>query len=388
MAKLRVVHIVNQLGYGGAEHVLAELAGGLPPAEFEMSFVGLQQSNRPPRRLLDAGHEVISLEGRSRFHIPIRRLLGVLRARRPDVIHCHLSRAAATGGLAARLSGSPPLVASVHNHWGTAQHPLNRLLDSWTFSRCDVVVCVSEAVCDSIPAKYKRYRDFRVIRNCIDAQHLQDTQCGADELRGELSIPQGARVVGMVGRLAACKGHRTLLEALPAVLAQFPQTVVVLAGDGELLQPLRRLAQALGVAESVRFLGFRADVPRIMKLCEVLTIPSLLEGLPMVLLEACALGVPVVASDLPVFTEVIQDDASALTFPRGDAGALACSLIEALQAPERMAARGAQAQSTVTREFSAQAMVTKHRDLYFELAGGLPEQAHPHRNAKATKICH
>ena len=165
-----------------------------------------------------------------------------------------------------------------------------------------------------------------------------------------------------VAKLTEHKGHAFLLDALPAVLARFPQAVLALAGDGPLLAALRAQVQRLRLADRVRFLGFRADVPDLLAAADLLVVPSLLEGLCSSIIDAMFLGCPVVATraggipDLLASPDARQPDAGWLVPPR-DASALAGAVIEALQSPAARQQCVQHALVRAQREFTADSMV-------------------------------
>ena len=140
--------------------------------------------------------------------------------------------------------------------------------------------------------------DFKVVRNCIDVDAYAFDPAVRTDVRRELGIAEGAPVMGHVGRFDAVKNHAFLLDAFAELLKRQPRVVLLLAGDGPLRSEMETKAGELGIAESVMFLGVRSDVPRLMQAMDCFVMPSLYEGLPMVLVEAQAAGLPCLISDL------------------------------------------------------------------------------------------
>lgn len=139
--------------------------------------------------------------------------------------------------------------------------------------------------------------DFKVIRNCIDVDAYAFDRVVREDARRELGISADAPVVGHVGRFDAVKNHSFLLDVFAELLKEMPNAVLLLAGDGSLRPEMEDKARKLGIGGSVKFLGIRSDVPRLMQAMDCFVMPSLYEGLPMVLVEAQATGLPCLISD-------------------------------------------------------------------------------------------
>ena len=139
--------------------------------------------------------------------------------------------------------------------------------------------------------------DFRVLRNAIDVDdYAFDAEC-RERVRRELHIGENALAIGHVGRFAPAKNHAFILDVFAGALKLHPDAVLILVGDGELRPEAERRAQSLGVYDSVRFLGVRSDVAGLMQAMDIFLMPSVYEGLPLVLVEAQAAGLPCLISD-------------------------------------------------------------------------------------------
>jgi glycosyltransferase involved in cell wall biosynthesis len=153
-------------------------------------------------------------------------------------------------------------------------------------------------------------------------------------VRKELGLGDAVPLVGVVGRLEPQKGHAVLLEAWPSVLRDLPDARLLVVGDGRLRERLDQRARDLRVADSVIFTGFRADVPRLLDAVDVVTLPSLSEGMPLAAIEASAMARPVVATAVDGTPEVIRDGRTGRLVPPGDPAALARALLALLRDPE------------------------------------------------------
>jgi len=190
------------------------------------------------------------------------------------------------------------------------------------------------------------------------------------QLRSELEIDDGTPLLAMVASLTDHKGHRYLLEAMPAVKAEFPGTVLLLVGDGELRDDLEGRAEALGLAGgAVRFLGHRSDVPRILGALNLFVMSSHLEGLCTSIIDAMLAGVPVVATRAGGIPELIEDGVTGLLADVRSPESLADRIVKALADPGLRRRLAANAEEVARQRFTGDAMVERTLAAYRELAG-------------------
>jgi glycosyltransferase involved in cell wall biosynthesis len=202
------------------------------------------------------------------------------------------------------------------------------------------------------------------ITNGIPVARFHPTAERRQRAREALGLSDSVLVVGCVGRLVAIKNHALLLECLPKLAAKHPDLVVVLVGGGNLEAMLRSRAAELGVAERVRFAGEQVNVTDLLPAFDVFAQPSLSEGLSIALLEASASGLPIVATDVGGNREIVQDNATGLLVPSGDAGALGGALDALLADPARRRAYGFAAAKWAEDHASVATMRTRYDALY------------------------
>jgi glycosyltransferase involved in cell wall biosynthesis len=183
--------------------------------------------------------------------------------------------------------------------------------------------------------------------------------------RRELGLPPGALLVGAIGRLNEQKGHRYLLDAAAQVF-RGRDVRLLIAGDGDLLEPLREQARQLGIAERVVFAGHRGDVPELLGAIDVFCISSLYEGTPLTLFEAMAAGKAVVSTSVDGCREVLADGHNGLLVPPQNAGALASALVRVLD-DAALRKRLGEAALRDSRRYDVDACVRQMQDLYEEL---------------------
>jgi glycosyltransferase involved in cell wall biosynthesis len=185
-------------------------------------------------------------------------------------------------------------------------------------------------------------------------------------VRSALGLPPQAILIGTIGRLTRQKGYSVLLQAASAVLKEIPDAHVVIVGEGELRDSLESLAEQLGVGHAVHLLGARHDIEELLAATDLFVSSSLWEGLPTVILEAMASGVPVVATDVSGTRELVRDGVTGRLVPAGEAAPLAQAIVNTLQDLEQMQemVNGAR---ILVQEFSIEQVARQHVEAYSTL---------------------
>jgi starch synthase (maltosyl-transferring) len=269
------------------------------------------------------------------------------------------------GRVAAAWAGVPHCVSGIRVAERRSKWPLR--LDRLTNRFVDFHVCVSQAVADfsADVAGLPRAR-LSVIPNGVDVA----TYAAADPAdRQALGLPQDAYVVLAVGRLDPQKGLHHLFDAARGLLPRFPELHFVLVGDGPLHSELKARAEQAPLTGRIHLTGWRPDVPSLLKMGDALVLPSLWEGMPNVVLEAMAAGLPVVASRVEGVAELVIPEQTGLLVSPGAAGELESAISRLLADPERGRVMGRNGQVRVSAHFSWETMVERYVSLYEHLLG-------------------
>ncbi len=368
MKKIRLLFVVNGFSIGGGELKLLELIRELHEnhrAKFECTIcsVGIEGPLKQDFEALGKRTEIFLK--RSPYDITqVLRLVRLIREEKIDIVQTTLFYADVIGTYAARLAGVPHIIS-----WEAVTQPYSfkhlmayRLASKW-FARS---VAVSHAI----------ERQVRFARR-VPAWKTATIQYGVDlnrftvrkshALRKELGFSGGEKLIGTVARLTEQKGHVYLLEAIPAILNSHPDARFLFFGDGPLAGQLQRQAESLNVVHAVRFMGFRQDIPEVLRGLDLFVLPSLYEGLPNVVLEAMASGLPVVATAVDGTPEAVEHGKTGLLVPPRNERALSeavCSLLDTPGLPGQMGHSGRKRVETC---FSLTGQVNQFVQLYDSL---------------------
>jgi glycosyltransferase involved in cell wall biosynthesis len=377
----KIAFLLPNVESGGTErHVLA-LARRLPPERFALSLFttaggGLLYPDFAARLPVT----VFGDPSRARrFRIgPLRQLqtiaalARIFRRAPPDILHCYLPAANVVGPLAARLSGVPRVIVSKRALCRYKEDfPLLSRIEPLGNRLADVVLVNSDAVRRDVERTETGWDGkFRKVYNGV-APIAPWTAAQRDAFRDREGIPREAPVAVCVSNFYPYKGHDALVAAARRVLARIPDALFVLIGrDAGTLAESRRQAEAGGLAGRFRFPGDRADVPDFLRAADLFVHPSREEGFSNAILEAMAAGLPVAAFDVGGNREAVEDGATGLLAPAGDAAALAeaiSTLLADAGARDRMGAAGRRRAEAL---FSMDAMVDGIAAIYDSLAGG------------------
>lgn len=268
-----------------------------------------------------------------------------LAAFRPHVAHLHSAHAHALGAPAARLAGVPGVVVSRRVDFGVRTNPFSRLKYALPVDR---YLCISEGVRDVLRRSGLDPARLALVPSGVDLAAVEaEGAAPAAGLRELLGLPADAEVVGTVASLAPHKNHALLLEAAPAVLAARPRAHFAWLGEGECRPALERRRAALGLEGRVHLAGFRPDARALLRQFDLFVLPSYLEGLCTSLLDAQALGVPIVATAVGGVPEVVRDGVTGRLVAALEPAALASAIAGALADATARAAWTAAARESV-----------------------------------------
>ena len=350
-----VLEAITPSRIGGAEVFTVNLCRMLPELGADVSlfcpagrpFVGYAK---------DAGVKCVSWRTFGKLDpITVFKLCRLIKNSNAQVIHTHLSTASLLGALAARIAGVPS-VAHVHG-----------LNTATCFKYSTRVIAVSEAVKEHLCAQGLAEEKVCVVHNGVDTGRFVPKPL--DEAKRDAGYDADSPVIGVFGRLSSEKGQRIALESMFVVLKDYPDARMLVVGDGKDRQDLETSAEALGIGDSVEFVGFVKDPRPLMSACDVVVVPSTREGFGLAAVEAMALERPVVASMTGGLKEIVVPGETGFVFAVGASLALAQNVIDLLGDRELADGMGKAGRRRVEECFSLKTQMQRVMDVLRETAG-------------------
>lgn len=366
---LNVTHVVLSLDVGGLErNVVNQVREGAKLGQ-RVSIVCVERPGALAPKAEALGAKVVCLHKRPGLRLgTIARLRACFRELRPRVVHTHQIGPLLYTGPAARSRGVPLLVHTEHGKENYARRKTRWL------GRCgsyfvDRFYCLSEDMAAGVRAhRVVNPRKLAVIANGIDMGCYTEP-CDTSAVRRALGIPDGAPVIGTVGRLSEIKRQDVLIRAFARVRERVPGAHLLLVGDGPLRAELTALSGRLGLTSCVHFAGYQDHTTPYLQTMSCFALPSRSEGMPQSLIEACAAGVPVVASRVGGIPELIEHDRTGLLVESGDEGALTDGLMTLLATPDRARALSAAAREKALARYHVGRMAAEYHRDFLELLG-------------------
>jgi glycosyltransferase involved in cell wall biosynthesis len=375
-APLRVAHLIESDGPGGAEQVVVHLAANLQASGAQsVVFVPANGEGWLARQLEGS---VVTIEhfdlNRPLSPACARQIAMAFRRHRIQIAHSHEFSMAIYGAWASWLAGVPHVI-TMHGGRYYADRLRRRLALGLAVALSRRTIAVSSQLADDLR------RDLIVPRSRISmiANGVRSVAAEQTTLRAELGLDPDDRLLVAIGNLYPVKGHQYLIDAIAQLADRHPTVHLAIGGRGLLADALTTRARDLGIAERVHLLGLRSDVPAVLAAADVFALPSLSEGLPLALLEAMFAGCPIVASDVGEISRALANGDAGRLVPAGDTGALAAAIDELLSHPAQARELGERAARRAAAEYDVSQMVRRYTALYAEALA-------PRRSAQAATV--
>ena len=384
---MRLVHLTASPFFGGPERQMLGLAHALP-ADYDVTFVSFAESGRCEpflEQVRRAGFTGLRLaHDTPRLLAARRELTRLLHDLKADVLLCHGYKANLVGRPAARTAGVPAV--AIARGW-TGQDCRVRFydrLDRLLMARMDRVVAVSDGMAAAVRAAGVPAQKVRVIRNAARPDAFRDPEPVHRRAMEALFPDPGERIVLSANRLTPDKGTHVLIDAARTVIQSDPAARFLICGDGASRPGLERQVQTAGLQNVIVFAGFRPDLDAWMPNADLLALPSFNEGLPNVVLEACACGVPAVATAVFGTPEVLHDGVNGYLVPAGDPAALAERIIRLLGDADLRRRMGAAGRELVREQFTFAAQARQYMLLFEEMGIVRPPVAERFLNTRSS----
>jgi glycosyltransferase involved in cell wall biosynthesis len=366
---VRILFLSTSMGLGGADQQLLSAAQVLRDRAHEIRIVSLTPLGPMGLQARSLGLATDSLEMRRGVPDPrgLARLVRIVRAWKPDVVHSHMVHANLMARVLRLLVPVPVLVSTIHNVYEGG--PLLMAGYRLTNGLVDHMTIISQAAADRfVGERIVPGRLLTVIANGVDTDRMRNLPPeGRAALRGGMSVGDQQFVWLAVGRFEVAKDYPNMLRAFADVRAREPRAVLVIVGQGSLQAEAEALTAELGLREAVRFLGARDDVPAVMSAADGYVMSSAWEGMPMVLLEAAAAGLPIVATAVGGNGEVVRDGESGFLVPARDSEVLRAGMLRLMALPEEQRrAMGERGREHVRANYGLQRVAERWERVYWD----------------------
>jgi glycosyltransferase involved in cell wall biosynthesis len=363
----KILHLHNTSSIGGAEQVILDLAAFTDQKKFE-SYVGVFREGELVSEMRRRGIKFFWLKGNTRVYDYkfLKSIIQIIKNNRIDLVHSHTWGTDFYGYWASKILGVP-MISTIHNRYYIFEKWDRRISYRVLISQIEKIVAVSADIQRLLRGDLKlKPGKISLIYNGIDTQRYES---GFDlhSIRKELSLSEGELFIGNVGNLREVKDHHTLILAFHQVSSFFPQSKLLIVGDGELKSDLHKLSAQLGLEKKILILGHRQDVALLLSLLDIFVLSSRSEGCSISLLEAMASGKPVIATRVGGNPELVMEGKTGLLVPSAEPEKLAETIIQLLKDEKLREKRGEEGRKRVREKFSRESMVKNYGELYSQI---------------------
>ena len=370
MSRIKVLHVTFDMAIAGTEQVIRQLVENTDPVKFDTSIMCIDgRIGDLGQELIKKGIKIDSIKREASgldFGL-IKTLKTYVKLNNIDVLHCH-QYTPYVYGLFASLGTSTPVIFTEHGRFYPDSYKwkrvlLNPILSLFTSS----ITAISKATAEAL-IKYENFprRKVTVIYNGI--QFNPSSFSNNSNLRKELGIDKEANLLGTIARLDTIKNQSMMIEAFAQVVKHFPNSYLLIVGDGPEREPLEQLRKKLCIQERVIFTGFKINPQRFFNIIDIFLLPSLSEGTSMTLLEAMAFKKPAIVTDVGGNPEIVKHNVTGLVTPNKDMPAFSKAIQELLKDPTKANKLGLQGLNRYNQLFKAEEMVNKYQNLYLNFS--------------------
>ena len=374
MGKIRVLHIITHLPIGGAQDNTLLTVEGLNKDQYDVTLLTgpggewLGRARQIPDLKVIIVPEIVREINLFYDIISIIKIFKIIKKHNYQIVHTHSSKPGFSGRIASKLAGVPHIIHTIHGF------PFNDYMPRWQqslyvllerclgrFTQKLITVCnlnKEKAIKLCIAPRNK----FITIYSGIDFSKFHFK--GKVDKERLFGISNSQKIVGMVGRLSKQKAPQIFIDAIPKVLIEFPDTMFLLIGDGELRPQLELQIKQLGIENNIVIQGFREDIPQVLSCLDIFVLSSLWEGLGRSLTEAMYMKCPVVATGVEGVPELVENEVVGLLVEPDDPDAISAGILALLKDASKAKRLAENAHSRVAHDFDAEKMVAEIHKLY------------------------
>jgi glycosyltransferase involved in cell wall biosynthesis/thymidylate kinase len=383
--KYRVLHLITRLDYGGADENTIYTINGLDSSNYDLDLMIGEENNQDmlDRLELKEGIGLIMIPGLVRdpsLLNDLRALINIYRLikrNRYDIVHTHIAKAGVLGRLAARMAGTPIIIHGIHGiTFPKTIHPLKRYLFLFIERFCgkftDFFIPVGEdmrkkylAAGIGKPDKYRTIYSGMELERFLKAGELDKEELR--EIREGLGINNDEIVIGNVSKIQERKGFNYFLEAAKKIIVEYDNVRFIIVGNGPDEKQLKERCRKMGLDKRVIFTGYCRDVENMFAIMDIKVLTSLWEGLPRVLVQAAAVGKPMVSFDVDGAWEIIKEGVNGYIVPIRDVDALVDRIKYLIDNQEIRKSMGKKSRELLNDSWNYRKMVAEIEELYQEL---------------------
>ncbi len=375
--KTKILYIIENVFFGGGERSFAQIINGLDKEKYEIYVVCMPRGKFVEE--IKNSANILHINLRNMFNLfNICKLTKIMKENNIQIVHSQGGRADFFARLAARKAMISAVVSTVAMpvegyDVSLFKKVLYVILDRFSERFVSKFIVVSEALRKRL-IKIHRVPFEKIVKICNGVELDLDTGLRTSDIRNKLKlefmIPEDAILIGVIGRLVWQKGLTYFIRAIKQILDDRRQLSAdirfIIVGEGNKRKSLEHTAKKLGIEENVVFTGFRNDAERILKALDILVLPSVLEGQPIVLLEAMAMGKAIVATNIEGVNETVDNGVTGVLIPPGDSGALAEAIVCLLKDNKKAQEMADASRLAVEKNFTINQMIEKTENVYHD----------------------
>lgn len=371
--KQKILYVIENIFFGGGERVFAQIINGLDKEKFEIYVASLPDGIFEEK--IKASAKLLPFKLRNRFSLlRIYRLAKIMKEKNIQIVHSQGGRADFFVRIAAKIAKVPAVISTIAMpvegyNVGLLRKVIYVTLDRFSERLVDKFIVVSEALRKRLIRKHGIASERIVkIYNGVEIEKLNYDSANTSSVRKELNVEATALLIGTIGRLVWQKGLTYFMRAVKQIVdgkwQMAEQTKFLIVGEGRERKRLESMAHSLNLGDKIIFTGFRSDIKEILYSLDILVLSSVREGQPITLLEAMALGKPIVATNIEGINETVIDGETGILVPPKDSHALAEAIVCLLKDNKKAQKMAQAARKVVEERFNLKDKINQHKQLY------------------------
>lgn len=385
LKKIKVLHIITRLANGGADENTLYTINGLDSRRYDIDLMIGEENDRDMMNNLNLREDIniYKIEGLVRDIVPFKELKAlfsiyrVIRKNNYDIVHTHIAKAGVLGRIAARLAGVPYIVHGIHGITfpetiGFLRRFLFKNIERFCGKFTDRFIPVGEDMKQKyIEAGIGEAEDYNTIYSGMELNKFKKAASNSEEklnkLKSELGIKKDEIIVGNVSKIQKRKGYRYYLQVAERIVKEYDNVKFLIVGSGPYQDVIKRKVKEMDLSDSVIFTGFRTDVEDVFSIFDIKVLTSLWEGLPRVLIQAAAVGKPIVTFDVDGAWEIVEENKNGFIVPMKDVDEMVEKVKLLLDDRKLRENMGDYSRTRIGDQWSVEKMVREIDQVYQEL---------------------